>query len=102
MHQPIEHAPLADPLADEPPRAIEGYVRRHLKHKGGSSPSVRLALGAFRGMQHAPDAIIDLAGDLARAYLAPLRGTSLLVYAEGDNIVYRRLPATKAALALAA
>lgn len=102
MHQSIEHAPLADLPTGEPLRAIEGYVRHYLKCEDGPNPSVRLALSAFRGTRHAADVIINVAGDLARAYLAPACGTSLLVYTEDDSIVYRRPPATEAALAMAA
>ena len=90
MPQAIEHAPLADLPSGDPPRAIEGYVRRFLQYEDGPNPAARLALGAFCGKRHAPADVVDVAGDLVRAHLAPAFGTLLTVYAEGESIVYRR------------
>ncbi|MGI9175440.1 MAG: hypothetical protein ACR2GR_09010 [Rhodothermales bacterium] len=86
----------------EPCRAIEGYVKRYLKRTNLPARSMRLSLQVFESTRHAPDGLINTAGDLARAYLEPARGTLLVVYTEGNHLVYERPAVTESVPALAA
>lgn len=101
MHQPIKPVFLTSLPSGEPPRAIEGYVQRYLE-RDDLRRSMRLSLAVFQDTKHAPDAVINVAGDLARAHLAPVRGTLLLVYTEGGAIVYEHPPVSEEPPLLAA
>ena len=102
MQKPAAH-PLPFHLpTGEPLRAIEAYVKRYLKQTNLPVRSMRLSLEVFNSTRHTPDAIINVAGDLARGYLEPARGTLLAVHTEGDHLVYECPAVTGVVSALAA
>ena len=102
MQQPATH-PLPPHLpTGEPLRAIEAYVKRYLKQTKLPVRSMRLSLKVFESTRYTPDDLINVAGDLARGYLEPARGTLLAVHTEGDDLVYERTAMADVVPALAA